>query len=159
MEDPPKRGKPHVKVVESHVKRRITHSKMHTLGFVPFLMKQLCSWPANLVMVTMALLCHEVHHPCVQCGVVDDTFVKNALQPEDGWDGMLAQTAVAETIDMLLMVGHLTNLGHYVVFEVDKGHREVTIASMRCLHTEGHACGTNGRITFTPLSAGIGWPR
>ena len=64
----------------------------------------------------------------MQCGVVDDMFVKtNALQPEDGRDGVLALTVVAGMIDMLLMVGHLTKLWHYVVFEVDKGCREVTI--------------------------------
>jgi hypothetical protein len=40
VEDHKKRGKPHVKMVESRAKRRITHSKMRTLGFVPFLMWQ-----------------------------------------------------------------------------------------------------------------------
>jgi hypothetical protein len=38
VEDHKKRGKPHVKMVESRAKRCITHSKMRTLGFVPFLM-------------------------------------------------------------------------------------------------------------------------
>jgi hypothetical protein len=43
VEDHKKRGKPHVKMVESRAKRRITHSKMRTLGFVPFLMEALAA--------------------------------------------------------------------------------------------------------------------